>query len=158
MHRFCFPIYLSKSYSNNWSSLIRDTFPPSSAIFTCILYLRNISSITRTMCQAIIPPNTNLSIGNASNLLLLYFTHPLLKRMKAFELTDIRLLAWPNIYICPYTHVSKRKHVIYPFPPRERHGVSVYEAVSACSLTAYKFPWSPFGITTRPLLNNPPFT
>lgn len=70
---------------------------------------------------------------------------------------NLHVLDWIS-FVCSYTHVCKHMHVIYPFPPWERHGVSVYEAVSACSLTAYKFPWSPFGITTTPLLNNLCFT
>lgn len=80
-------------------------------------------------------------------------------RIKSWEGTQINLhvLDWIS-FVCSYTHVCERMHVIYPFPPWERHGVSVYEAVSACSLTAYKFPWSPFGITTTPLLNNLCFT
>lgn len=118
-------VLLRKYNNNNYSSLIRDTFPPSSAIFTCIFYFRNISFITRTMCQAIIPPNTNLSIGNASNLLLRYFTHPLLKRMKAFELTDIRLLAWPNIYTSIYTCIQAQACHIPISPQGEAWSVSL---------------------------------
>lgn len=48
--------------------------------------------------------------------------------------------------------------VIYSFPPWDRHRVSVYKAVTACSQTAYKFPRFPIGITTRSLLNNLCFT
>ncbi len=74
------------------------------------------------------------------------------------EGTFINVHVLDCISMCSYAHVCVHMHVIYPFPPGERHGVSVYESVSACSLTAYKFPWFPFGITTTPLLNNLCFT
>lgn len=60
--------------------------------------------------------------------------------------------------MCSYVNVCIHMHVIYPYPPWERHRVSVYKAVRAFSLTAYKFPWFPFAITTNPLLNNLYFT
>lgn len=57
--------------------------------------------------------------------------------------------------MCIYTYMYVFMCVIQPFPPWERHGVSAYEAVSSCSLAAYKFT---FRITTSPLLNNLCFT
>lgn len=61
-----------------------------------------------------------------------------------------------NLVILPeHVHMYVCMHVMQPFPPWERRGVSAYKAVSDCSLAAYKFTSR---ITTSPLLNNLCFT
>lgn len=145
----------------------------SSAIFMIYFPLQNYFLSLTALCWAVFVPGGPCLLQTVEYLLESWTFQGFEPNLGKHPLPSQNLCAssvlidkWNGLFtnlcvldLCPYTSCTcAHACYIYPFPPWETHGVSVYEAVSACSPTAYKFPWSPFRITTTPLLNNLCFT